>query len=344
MLRISKKSLHIHVHCVRLPYNATNIFRGTSITLCFYYHTLICLDEFDDFRFFLSNLGSHLSRSHPGKIPWGVLWLQVPVAERACKVWAPEHKPSRILQRHSHDLWCFHLSSLLDKLGICAWTDGYLVDFDPRTHVVGDLGEDKTWKDMRCAFWKILFEVRAWNCSEVTSCTVSRANRVEADEGRDASFPRNVWSIIGFYHWFSWVSFALSYANNYNCSNVTTVCGKDGMMKRYFRRGLIEILDFIKAQEFNCLRWPWRDTNRDDTFHSNLLAIYDLSEWGWVFCALPWSSFWIHFTPLPSCGPGAVSPPWLSLRWEWMVDVLKPFVGGLPMWYCTCFFLCFCFW
>lgn len=98
-----------------------------------------------------------------------------------------------------------------------------LVDFDPRTHVVGDWGEDETWKDMRCAFWKILFEVRAWNWSEVTSCMVSRANRVEADEGRDASFRRNVWSIIGFYHWFSWVSLALSYANNYNYSNVTTV-------------------------------------------------------------------------------------------------------------------------
>ena len=45
-------------------------------------------------------------------------------------------------------------------------------------------------------------------------------------------------------------------------------------MKRYFRRGHIQILDFIKAQEFNCLRWPWRDTNRDAKFHSMLLAIY----------------------------------------------------------------------
>lgn len=69
MLGISKKSLHIHVHCVRLPYNATNIFRGTSITLCFYYHTLICLDEFDDFRFFLSNWGHILVVHIRGKFP-----------------------------------------------------------------------------------------------------------------------------------------------------------------------------------------------------------------------------------------------------------------------------------
>ena len=52
------------------------------------------------------------------------------------------------------------------------------------------------------------------------------------------------------------------------------------MMKRYFRRGLIQILDFIKAQEFNCLRWQSGDTNRDDKFHSILLAIYC-----WVFAS-----------------------------------------------------------
>ena len=120
--------------------------------------------------------GGHISVE---KIP-GVLWLQVPVAERACKVWAPEHKPSRILQRHSHDLWCFHLSNLFDKLGICAWTDG-LMDFDPKTHAGGRVKmKHEMIPGSRCVFWKILFERRVWNCGEVTSCILSRANRVKA--------------------------------------------------------------------------------------------------------------------------------------------------------------------
>lgn len=279
MLRISKKSRHIYVHCVRLPYNATNIFKGISITLCFYHHTQYV---------WMNSMISGFSFPIWGHILVVHIRGKFPEESYDSKCRSPKELAKFGLPSTSHRGFCSGTATIYDVFTFqaCSTSLGYVPELmdiyivDSRTHVVGDWGEEETWKDMRCACWKILFEVRAWNCSEVTSCTVSRANRVEADEGRDASFPRNVWSIIGFYHWFSWVSFVLSYATNYNYSNVTTVCGKDGMMKRYFRRGLIQILDFIKAQEFNWLRWQSGDTNRDDKFHAILLAIYC-----WVFAS-----------------------------------------------------------